>query len=400
MPSMHEVLKKFGEERSRELFGNRPAEERAQLATSYASLRSLLDPTYRDGLRVNETPEEGAARSLYAGGYPRVEELLRTDEAKLLWPKVMQDTILEPTEPTMIGQDVLCDNIRIDGGGSSVEWMSTDGIVAHFIDEAEGTQDDSLSFTRAMQSTKIRKAMVQVGFTEEMLDDSQYDLMGLHLRACSNALRRLKEEWIWTTASANAYKVFNNDTTADSWKGQTSGINSVNARNNTFGHLDFIDLMVGPVVHGWTPDTVILHPLHFASFVRDPLLRDLVCCNWPGPVAPPSNSQASVNTYIPWGLNAYLSPFVPTNAKTRSASTDVVKADIFVLSRGEALLLITRTDPTVKEWADPRIDVLRTNVRERYGVATKHKGQGMAVAKGVSTDLNWFGLIQLTKSVS
>jgi hypothetical protein len=399
MSTIYEQLKAFGETRERELFGGGHSDERKrELTTSYASLRALIDPKFREKMQSKESFDSYLERSLRHGGkVPEAEELLKTGDASVLWPKVFQDTIIEPTEPQMIGQDVLCDQITVEGGGNTIEWLTTDALVAQFIDEGEGAAPDQLSIGRHMQSTRIRKAMAMVSITEEMIKDSNYDLIGLHLRATTNALKRLKEEWIWTVGQNSAYVVFDNDG-GPSWRGATTGIDATNTANQTFGHMDFIDLLMGPVSHGWTPDTIILHPLHFPAFIKDPLLRDLLQGAWPS--RQPLPNASAVQSYLPFALTAYLSPFVANNVKTRSAATDAVKASLFVLDRAESLILMTRQGLTVREWNDPRIDVYHTNIRERYGVGVKHKGQAMAVAKGVSTSTNYQHLIQLTKTVS
>ena len=110
-------------------------------------------------------------------------------------------------------------------------------------------------------------------------------------------------------------------------------------------------------------------------------------------------NPGAVAANLPFAMTPYMSPFVANNVKTRSASTDAIKASIMVLPAKDALMLITREDARVKEWNDPRIDVYRTNIRERYAVGVKHKGRSISVAKGVSTQAN-YGPIWLRKTIA
>jgi len=397
MSTIYETIKAFGESRERELFGNKSPEEKTQLRTSYASLRSLIDPKFRKHVCQSESLDQHIDRKLKEGQVPSLQEFLKTSDATVLFPKVFQDTISEPTEPIMIGQDLFADEVRVEGSGSSIEWLSTGAIRARFVDEGEITQDDQLDFARHMSSARIRKAMVQIAITEEMVTDSSYDLIGLHTRASVNALRRLKEEWIWTVAQNAAYVVFDNTNITEAWKGATTGVGSDGTTaNNTITHLDFVDLLTGPVVNGWNPDSIVFHPLHFPTFVKDPLLRELMSGAWPTNL--PNPSTDAIQRFLPFALTAYMSPFVTTNVRTRDSANTVITASIMVLQRNEALVLFNRADPTVKEWTDPRSDVFRTNIRERYGVGAKHNGQAMAVAKGVAVTTN-YGPVPLVNNI-
>ena len=51
-------------------------------------------------------------------------------------------------------------------------------------------------------------------------------------------------------------------------------------------------------------------------------------------------------------------------------------------------------DPTQVEWRDEAVDTVKVKIRERYGFAVAHEGQGVGVLKHVKLGRNyWDGTI-------
>ena len=73
-----------------------------------------------------------------------------------------------------------------------------------------------------------------------------------------------------------------------------------------------------------------------------------------------------------------VTPYVTYTAALNT--TDVVLCD-----RGELGVLITDEPPTTDKWEDPSRDLQSIKIRERYGLALNNEGEGILIARNVST---------------
>ena len=71
--------------------------------------------------------------------------------------------------------------------------------------------------------------------------------------------------------------------------------------------------------------------------------------------------------------------------------------DIFLLSSGNVGFHLVDEDPTTVEWRDENTEVVKVKIRERYGFAVAHEGQGVGVLKNVKAVNNvWDGTVDAT----
>ena len=66
--------------------------------------------------------------------------------------------------------------------------------------------------------------------------------------------------------------------------------------------------------------------------------------------------------------------------------------DIFLLSGGNVGFHLVDEEPTTVEWRDENTETVKVKIRERYGFAVAHEGQGVGVLKNVKRAENmWDG---------
>lgn len=361
---------------------------------AYLFLRSQLDPRFRDYLNRNHS--ESWLDTLFERDVRHdVTEVLRSDDAIMLFRRVVQDVLLEPEEPALVGIDLLFRETAISTGSTVIEIFLTDGITAQFVGENEPLRDNSLDWEKARQEVRIMRAGVQVAITETMIEDSEWDLMGMHIRAAGAALRRLREEYLWTIVQNGAQTVFSNTAGVNSIKGATTGIGSTGTANQTMTQLDLVDLMAELVNYKMNPTDFGFHPLAWSGFLKDPLLRELLMLSWPtGQMVPtPDNSVR-----LPFAMQAHMLPFLTSNVETKAPS-DAVTTSVIMLDRNNSAVILRRQNPTPKDWVDPVDDTVRMKWTERYGVGLKHGGRGVVQAVGVSSAAN-YGPVPLVRDIS
>ena len=70
-----------------------------------------------------------------------------------------------------------------------------------------------------------------------------------------------------------------------------------------------------------------------------------------------------------------------------------------MLSSGNVGFHLVDEDPTTVEWRDESVEVVKVKIRERYGFAVAHEGQGVGVLKNVYARQNqWDGTVDAKSS--
>ena len=236
-----------------------------------------------------------------------------------------------------------------------------------------------------------------------MLRYSQYDVMNMHIRAAGRALARHKETKIFNMILTQGVTTFDNNVANK----QTSGRDSSGAGNGTIT-LDDILVMYSKIIdQGFTPNALLMSPLGWLTFARDPILRAFGFANG-GPIFQPmqgapglakswysggvnvgatAQAQNTATTYtnvsnlFPAPLRIVVSPFCTYTAASGAtpASTDIVMCDT-----NELGILVIDEEVTNEEWDDPNRDIRAIKFRERYGLGILNEGKAIAMAKNVN----------------
>ncbi|MAE81946.1 MAG: hypothetical protein CMB80_04365, partial [Flammeovirgaceae bacterium] len=281
----------------------------------------------------------------------------------------------------------------------------------------------------ATVTASIGKSGVAVKVTDEMIRYSQFDVIGMHLRAAGRALARHKEVKIFNFIRSMGVTCFDNVNPSSSLKGVTTGRGMDGSGNGSVTMDDIFDAYAQVITQGFTPNTLLMHPLTWTMFVKDATLRSFVLGNnggnwfagwngnpaerapWdnssqgglgmsagqnitPGGVPDGTTSASPLSDYpqtlstspqLPGYMNIpfriIVSPFVPYDPRRKLT-------DIYMFDSAELGVLIVDEEVTTEEFDDPRVDIRKIKLRERYGIGILNEGKAIATLKNVHVVAN------------
>jgi len=320
-----------------------------------------------------------------------IKEAFASPDAAALFPKVLSRTLREAAEPQLLVTPLLS-TVRL-GKGRSLEFPAVNAIQAAEIPEGQEYPEQALAFAKQVEG-KVSKKGVKLAFTEEVVADSLWDIVGLHVRAAGRAMARLKEQIALSRFKDAATIVFDND---DSNYDDTTGLDINGAANGTVTWDDIIDMAAVLMAENHVPTDFILHPLMWSVFLKDAIFHaggsaSGVSQSWG---YRPQSAESALNTTAPMGLNVLVSPFVSFTAKTSSAAA---KSDLFLIDRNEVGTMLVKDDMSTDQFDDPTRDIRSLKMKERYDIVMMGDGEGVTVAKNVSLSRNYE--VQVTNEAS
>jgi hypothetical protein len=252
------------------------------------------------------------------------------------------------------------------------------------------------------------------------------------------ALARHTEEFIFSFISELGVSLFNNDPDSrkpaapvQPIKGITTGRNMAGKLNGSLTMDDIFDAYAQILMQGFVPDTLLVHPLTWLSFVKDPVLRDFALtagggsffANWTGNAAAQSlagqynngglghglgqtgtysagkltggaqasnaglpqnqNSAPVLPSYLGMNFRILVSPFVkysPTDKTT----------DLLMFDSKNLGALVVDEDPHVNSWTEPMYNINNIGIESRFGFGILNEGQAIGTFKNVAVKLNEF----------
>lgn len=325
-----------------------------------------------------------AEKGIPAKGVFTVSEALSTPDSSILIPRVVSDVMREAAEPLYIGSKFL--QVVKLGEGRSIEFPSVGAIRAFDVAEGQEYPNQELEFQRhKTNEIRVNKVGLKCQITDEMISDSQWDVIGLHLRAAGRAMARFKEEKIFTEFTKHGHAVFDNDisaithphlTSGEIAEAHTTGLDIDRAANNTISVEDVLDMIIALMANGYAPSDILMHPLVWTMFAKDGLFGSL----GQAPEAPVGGfplGPNSVQGRMPFGLSVWLSPFIPFDRVTR-------KFDMYAVDRNEVGILLVKDEMTTEQFDNPLRDIISLKVKERYGIGVLNEGKAIAVAKNIT----------------
>ena len=333
-------------------------------------------------------------------GFKELVDALSTPDASILIGKVVSNIVKEAIEPLLVGTSLL-HTIRFSAG-QQITFPAAGAFTAEDIPEGGEYPERKLEVAGTVTAF-IGKSGVKVRITDEMLRYSQYDVMSMHIRAAGRALARHKETKIFNMLRNEGDVIFDNNI----GNKKTSGRDSGGVGNGTITLDDLLVMYSKIVTRGFVPNALLMSPLGWLLFARDPVLRAFGFANG-GPMFGPMQGQpglakswyqgglnvgpiasapyaattyANVPNMFPSPLKIIVSPFL---AYTAAAGATPAKTDIIMADTNELGIIVIDEDVTNEEWDDPNRDIRTIKFRERYGLGILNEGKGIAIAKNVS----------------
>lgn len=352
-------------------------------------------------------------------------DALATPNFPVAFRAVVTTLVQEAIQPMLIGANLLQRLNFSNMAGSTISFQTFGALGMENLDMAEGQEYPEFSLTNGggQVDARVFKSGLALKVTDEMIKFSQWDVVAMHIRQGAQLLARWKEKKIFNVLNNMGYVVFDNENPTEAEIGRTSGRGLDGAGNGSFTADDMYDMYASLLSKGFNPDTILCHPLAWATFVKDPVLREYALQsgvsigNWftsmPQNVHPqlpsswkeanrlsgesvynpsiPERAGTQTSTfklpnYFPaTGLRILPSPHVPFDPEKKTTS-------IIMLDSTQTGALVVVEEPTMEEWRDHSTDINKIKIRERYGIALFNDGQAVAVARNVSTEANEIAL--------
>ena len=352
-----------------------------------------------------------------------ISDALSTPDSHLAVQRVVTEIIQEAVEPTLIGH-LLVDNMFTTERGTSQVTIRTLGSLGGVDFEiAEEGEYPEIGLNRGQQNTlqaQYGKYGAKIKISEEMIQSSQWNLIDQWIRKTVQALARYKEAKIFKMIADFGTVVFDNQAPTNATIGRTLGRDIHGQGNGSMTTGDLVDMYSHLLTQGYRPNVILVHPLHWAMFAKDPIIREAGLTR--GDISQWLNSQVSpLNPYkyiTGWtgatkaahgdsqrltqeeqnllnreapvvpayagpltGLTLLVSEFVPYNEVTNTA-------DIIMLDTRNTGVLITNEPLVIDNWDEKANDMKVFKLREKYALAMYEQGRAVAIAKNISLEPN------------
>lgn len=350
-----------------------------------------------------------------SGNVWSIQDMYSTPDAPWMMPKVVSEQALEAIEPQLLMTSLL-KRIQYTMGQSIILPMNS-AMSSTNLDMSEGDEYPETKLASGGMSqmiANIGKVGLAVKITEEMIRYSQVDVIGIHIKAAGKLLARHKEVKAANMIASQGITYFDNLNPAQSVHGVTHGRDRSGAANGSLTAEDMLDLEGDFVAKGFMPNTMILHPLFYTMFRKDPIMREMFfrgsatyfqghrgSANGGNPWAKGSNkmigngSHQKIESDTPtalrnrdidsapifpsyWGMDMQIivTPWAPYNPAKK-------RGDIIICDREELGVMLVDEELTTEEWNDPARDIKKIKFRERYCFGILNEGQSVAVLKNV-----------------
>ena len=322
-------------------------------------------------------------------GVPKLMDFLATPSAQILMPKVTIGAMREVAEPMYIASQFL-QKVRLKSGTSMV--FPSIGTIARAYDVAEGQEIPEETMDWQMHEgaeVKVGKVGLRLRFTDEMISDSQWDIIAMMIKAAGRAIARHKEKKVFTAFTKHGHTILDNKHANPEL--HTTGCDIDGNFNNTLAAEDLLDIMIAVMANEFNPTDLIMHPLAWKAFARNELTGGLMMNNqagghFPAKQYPKGGSFAmgpeSIQGRLPFAFKVNLSPFANIDKKERLF-------DITCLDRNNVGVILQKTDLMTERFDEPARDVQNMKFVERYGVGILNEGRGVVNAKNISMEKSY-----------
>lgn len=324
-------------------------------------------------------------------------EALNSQDAAILFPHVISDVMYKPREPYMIGQLLLSRTINVDNT-RMIRFPSLGAMRAQEVNEGQEYPDQTLAITQHQFEVRYTKFGLRVTMPDEVVEDSMWDMWALYVEAASYALARLKEEQVFYAFQNFGHTIYDNSLAVTA--SNTTGKGSDGKTNNySLAFNDLIYAMGGLIANGYSITDIATHPMAWAIFATDPVLRNVwVTGGQVGQAIWTQTPKFDQTVNVPWNVGYQITPFIPitysNNVATVFAGTQLSGqtcnfTDVYLLDRNQACVILQRDTTTMDSWEDLAKDGKTMKLKERYAITVPNAGRSVAVIKNVALTHNY-----------
>lgn len=359
----------------------------------------------------------------------KLADTLAYPNATFLVPQVINQFLREGIEPMLCGPSLLT---RIDyKPGMTVSFPAMGAMSAADVAPGQEFPEYGPDLGGAeMAEIKVSRSGLALKFLTEFIEQDNFGLVRYWIKLAGNALARHKEVKIFNFISSSGVTIYNNMASPSTYqtpiKGYTTGRSYNGTFNGTLTHDDWFEAVAFGMSQGYIYNTILMHPLTWAMWVKDPYLRAFAMQNGGGPffsnwtgnpatqannwsdplqklgptppgqsVSPSSvmselmsqlqNTAPTIPGYYPFPMRIIVSPFVRFDDTNRLT-------DILMFDSANLGALIVKDEMKTDQWSDPSRDITKMKMWEAYGMAILNQGQGVGVIRNVKVDTNQLAL--------
>jgi hypothetical protein len=351
-----------------------------------------------------------------------IRDALATPDSHLAIQKVVTELVQDSVEPNLIGHLLLEQMFTTDRGQQQVTIRTLGALGGYDFTISEEGEYPEIGLGRGQQNVihaNYGKYGAKLKISEEMLAGSQWNLIDHWIRKTVSALARFKEEKIFAMLDEFGETVFDNANPSAAIIGRTLGRDIHGQGNGSMTTGDLIDMYSHLLKQGYVPNVILVHPLHWAMFAKDPIIREAGLARgdisqWLASQVSPVNPYKYISgwqaasraangdaqrltaeesnqllqttptlpSYSPLsGLTVIPSPYVPYDEDTNTAS-------IIMIDTRNTGVLITNEQLTIDGWDEKANDLKVIKLREKYALALYDQGRAVAIARNISLEPN------------
>lgn len=333
--------------------------------------------------------------------------LNNTDLSKLV-PIAISEVVREAAEPHLIANQLF--NVISQRDGIYIQLPAV-GAMDTIEEVAPGQEYGTEEITMGGGSTirvDIRKYGIKLALTEEMVEQSQWDVISFWLKAAGKAFARKKNRICFNLFERQALTLVDNKAPTQSVLGRPlTGRDGDGNWNYSFTPEDFFDIYAAMLQEGFAPSIIVMHPMSWAMWVKDPILKVFAWRNGSGPMfnaydlqgvkrdsffsglgmsqngarpgetmPPDFQGKPILPPFLNVPFTVMVSPQVPFDPINKLTS-------IYFVDPENAGAIVQAENINHFQWTDPERDIQSIRLREKYGIAMLNEGRGVGVVKNV-----------------
>lgn len=308
-------------------------------------------------------------------------DFLATPQAKVLVPKVIIGTMKKAADPIYLASSFYKTvNFKT---GQALMFPEIGVMRAHDIAEGQEIPQESIDWQlHKSKLIKIGKSGVRIQFSDDIKQETEFDIIGMMLSEAGRAMARHAEQKAYIEWLMHGHTVFDNDIRTQRPAAGTTGVDFNNNQNNTISVDDLLDLLIAMYNNEYTPTDLVMHSLAWMCFAKNGLTGALTSLSdknskQEAPNASFKLGPESIQGRVPFSFNINLSPFAPIDKVGKTF-------DMFCVDRNNVGVKLVKSKLTTEEFRDPSRDISNVKAVERYGYGTFNEGRAICSAKNIS----------------
>lgn len=343
----------------------------------------------------------------------KLRDILNKEDLSRLVPLAISEVVREAAEPHLLATSLFRSINQKEGIYIQLPAVGAMDTVEEVAPGAEyGTEEITLGGGSTIR-VDIRKYGIKFALTEEMVEQSQWDVINEWLKAAGKAFARKKNRVCFDLFESQALTLVDNNDPLRSVLGRTlSGQDATGNLNGTFAAEDFFDIYSSMLAEGFAPNAIVVHPLTWAIWVKDPVLRAWAWQNGSGPLfnayslggvkrpgtfegrgmssggARPGEEAPNdfegrpiLPNYLNVPFQLIVSPQVPYDPIKKLTS-------MYFVDTENAGAIVQSENINHHQWSDPERDIYMIKLREKYASVLLNEGRGVGIVKNVKVEPN------------